>query len=152
VSSVGLRPHTVYGPGRDQGVTSAPTLAMLSAAAGRAYAIPFGGAVRMQYVADAGEAFVRASEAAREGASVHHLDGPVVAMDEVVAAIERARPEAAGLVTAGADPLPFPAAVDATSFVELVGGPVSRSFAEGAREAIERFGELLADGRVRAPE
>ena len=34
--SVGLRPHTVYGPGRDQGLTSAPTTAMLAAAAGRA--------------------------------------------------------------------------------------------------------------------
>jgi nucleoside-diphosphate-sugar epimerase len=27
VSSIGLRPHTVYGPGRDQGLTSAPTVA-----------------------------------------------------------------------------------------------------------------------------
>ncbi len=30
IASVGLRPHTVYGPGRDQGVTSAPTTAMLA--------------------------------------------------------------------------------------------------------------------------
>ena len=29
IASVGLRPHTVYGIGRDQGVTSAPTTAML---------------------------------------------------------------------------------------------------------------------------
>jgi nucleoside-diphosphate-sugar epimerase len=43
VSSVGLRPHTVYGPGRDQGLTSAPTSAMAAAAAGREYRIPFGG-------------------------------------------------------------------------------------------------------------
>jgi len=27
VSSIGLRPHTVYGVGRDQGLTSAPTVA-----------------------------------------------------------------------------------------------------------------------------
>src|SRR5262249_25945998 len=33
IASIGLRPHTVYGPGRDQGVTSAPTKAMLAAAA-----------------------------------------------------------------------------------------------------------------------
>ena len=36
VSSTGLRPHTVYGVGRDQGLTSAPTTAMLAAAAGTA--------------------------------------------------------------------------------------------------------------------
>ena len=35
VASVGLRPHTIYGPGRDQGLTSAPTAAMVAAAARR---------------------------------------------------------------------------------------------------------------------
>jgi nucleoside-diphosphate-sugar epimerase len=32
VSSIGIRPHTVYGPARDQGLTSAPTTALLAAA------------------------------------------------------------------------------------------------------------------------
>ena len=51
---------------------------MVAAARGEAYEIPFGGSLQLQYVADAGEAFVRASEARVEGASVHNLDGPVV--------------------------------------------------------------------------
>jgi UDP-glucuronate 4-epimerase len=139
VSSVGLRPHTVYGPGRDQGVTSAPTAAMVAAAEGRGFHIPFGGALQFQYAADAGEAFVRASEARREGASVHNLDGPVATIQEVIAAIEHAAPEAAGRITAGDEPLPFPPSVDATSFLELVGGPVARPLAEGVAEAIARF-------------
>jgi nucleoside-diphosphate-sugar epimerase len=139
VSSVGLRPHTVYGPGRDQGVTSAPTAAMVAAAEGREYRIPFGGALQFQYVADAGEAFVRASEAGREGASVHNLDGAVAGMDEVIDAIERAAPAAAGRITAGDEPLPFPSSVDAESFVDLVGGPVSRPLADGVVETIARF-------------
>jgi UDP-glucuronate 4-epimerase len=139
VRSVGLRPHTVYGPGRDQGLTSAPTAAMVAAAEGREFRIPFGGALQLQYVADAGEAFVRASEAGADGASVHNLDGPVATIPEVIAAIERAAPEAAGLVTADEDPLPFPPSVDATSFVDLVGGPVSRPLADGVTEAIARF-------------
>ena len=139
VRSVGLRPHTVYGPGRDQGLTSAPTAAMVAAAEGREFRIPFGGALQLQYVADAGEAFVRASEAGADGASVHNLDGPVATIPEVIAAIERAAPEAAGLVTAEEDPLPFPPSVDATSFVDLVGGPVSRPLEVGVAEAIARF-------------
>ena len=139
-SSVGLRPHTVYGPGRDQGLTSAPTAAMTAAAEGREYHIPFGGSAQLQYIADAGEAFVRASEARREGASVHNLDGPVVTMQEVIAAIERAAPAARGLVTAGLEPLPFPPSVDASSFVELVGGPVSRPLADGVAETLAMFG------------
>ena len=32
--SIGLRPYVVYGPGRDQGMTSGPTMAMLAAARG----------------------------------------------------------------------------------------------------------------------
>jgi UDP-glucuronate 4-epimerase len=139
VRSVGLRPHTVYGPGRDQGLTSAPTAAMAAAAAGREYRIPFGGALQLQYVADAGEAFVRASQADADGATVHNLDGPVATIPEIIAAIERAAPEAAGLVTADAEPLPFPASVDAASFIALVGGPVSRPLADGVAEAIARF-------------
>jgi UDP-glucuronate 4-epimerase len=139
VASVGLRPHTVYGPGRDQGLTSAPTAAMVAAAEGREYRIPFGGTLQLQYVADAGEAFVRASEAGAEGASVHNLDGPVATIPEVIAAIERAAPEVAGLITAEEEPLPFPPSVDATSFTALVGGPVSRPLDEGVAEAIARF-------------
>ena len=139
VSSVGLRPHTVYGPGRDQGVTSAPTAAMVAAAKGEAFTIPFGGALQFQYSADAGEAFVRASEAGAEGASVHNLDGPVVTVEEVIAAIEAAAPEAAGRITSEGDPLPFPPSVDSTSFEELVGGPTSRPFAEGVAQAIAAF-------------
>jgi nucleoside-diphosphate-sugar epimerase len=139
VASVGLRPHTVYGPGRDQGLTSAPTAAMVAAAEGREYRIPFGGALQLQYVADAGEAFVRASEAGADGASVHNLDGHVATIPEVIAAIERAAPEATGLITADEEPLPFPPSVDATSFTALVGGPVSRPLADGVAEAIARF-------------
>jgi UDP-glucuronate 4-epimerase len=139
VSSVGLRPHTVYGPGRDQGLTSAPTAAMVAAAAGREYRIPFGGALQFQYVADAGEAFVRASEADAVGAAVHNLDGPVVTMQELITLIEHTAPDAAGLISAGDEPLPFPPSVDATSFIELVGGPVSRPIEEGVAEAIASF-------------
>jgi UDP-glucuronate 4-epimerase len=137
VPSIGLRPHTIYGPGRDQGLTSAPTAAMVAAARGEAYEIPFGGSLQLQYVADAGEAFVRASEAGADGASVHNLDGPVASVEEIVAAIEAAAPGAR--ITYGADPLPFPPSVDSTSFEELVGGPTSRPLEEGVAEAIARF-------------
>ena len=139
VSSIGLRPHTLYGPGRDQGLTSAPTAAMVAAAKGEEFRIPFGGSLQLQYTADAGEAFVRASEARVEGASVHNLDGPVASVEEIIAAIERAAPEAAGRITADEEPLPFPSSVDASSFTELVGGPVSRPLTDGVAEAIATF-------------
>jgi UDP-glucuronate 4-epimerase len=151
VSSIGLRPHTVYGPARDQGLTSAPTTAMLAAVAGTSFHIPFGGSVQMQYTADVGEAFVRASEVDYEGASVHNLDGPVVSMSDLIALIERAAPDASGRITAAEEPLPFPAEVDHASWLELVGGPVMRPIDAGVADALERFRTLLTDGRVAAP-
>src|SRR5262249_18563636 len=43
ISSVGLRPWTVYGVGRDLGMTSEPTKAIKAALLGRPYHISFGG-------------------------------------------------------------------------------------------------------------
>jgi nucleoside-diphosphate-sugar epimerase len=152
VPSIGLRPHTVYGPARDQGLTSAPTVAMLAAAARVPNRIPFGGSAQMQYVPDVGEAFVRASELGVDGASVHNLDGPVVAMGELIGVIEEAAPEARGLLGADVNVLPFPSQVDAASFVELMGGPLVRPLADGVADAVRRFERLLADGAVQPPE
>src|SRR4051812_11634112 len=112
VSSIGLRPHTVYGPARDQGMTSAPTVAMVAAAARVAYRIPFGGSAQLQYAPDVGEAFARAALLDYEGASVHNLDGPVVAIADLAALIEQVQPEASGLISAADQPLPFPGSVD----------------------------------------
>jgi UDP-glucuronate 4-epimerase len=150
VSSIGIRPHTVYGPARDQGLTSAPTTALLAAAAGVGYRIPFGGSAQMQYTADVGEAFVRATELRDyQGASIHNLDGPEVSMPELIGLVQQAVPGAD--LTAAEDPLPFPSSVDGSSFVELIGGSVMRPIEDGVGESIERFREMLADGRVKAP-
>ena len=49
VPSVGIRPYVVYGPGRDQGMTSGPTLAMAAAARGESFAIGYGGSAQYDY-------------------------------------------------------------------------------------------------------
>jgi UDP-glucuronate 4-epimerase len=145
VSSIGLRPHTVYGPGRDQGLTSAPTVALVAAAARVPFEVPFTGPLKLQYAPDAGEAFVRAGEVDYRGASVHNLDGPVATVDQILALVGDPA------LTAAGDPLPFPSDVDDASFTALVGGPVSRPLAEGVADAVERFRALLAAGLVQPP-
>ena len=40
--SLGIRPYVVYGPGRDQGMTSTPTQAMAAAARGESFRITYG--------------------------------------------------------------------------------------------------------------
>jgi UDP-glucuronate 4-epimerase len=151
VSSIGLRPHTVYGPGRDQGLTSAPTTAMLAAAARVPFRIPFGGGAQLQYTPDVGEIFARTAELEYEGASVHDLGGPAVTMPEVIGMIEAAAPDAAGLIGAQESPLPFPSEVDGASLAALLGATVDRPLADGVADALRRFERLLADGVVKPP-
>ena len=49
LSSVGLRPMTVYGVGRDQGMTSGPTKAIVAAVLGMPYRVSFSGPTLYQY-------------------------------------------------------------------------------------------------------
>jgi UDP-glucuronate 4-epimerase len=139
--SVGLRPHTVYGPGRDQGLTSAPTTAMLSAAAGQAYKLPFGGAYQLQYAPDVAAAFIAAARSHESGARVEDIGGPAVHTDELIAAITAASPGAE--ITYDPIELPFPSDVgDAAPATPLY---------EGVADAVGRFRDLLARGLVAAP-
>ena len=149
VSSIGLRPHTVFGPGRDQGVTSAPTLAMVAAAARRPYEIPFGGRIQLQHTADAGEAFARAALLDYEGASVHDLDGAVLDVEEVAALIRQAAPGAD--ISVGDGVLPLVESVDGSSFVELLGGSVMGPVEERVTASVRRFEELVEQGVVEPP-
>jgi UDP-glucuronate 4-epimerase len=149
VSSLGLRPHTVFGPGRDQGVTSAPTTAMVAAAARQSFHIPFGGRIQLQHTADAGEAFARAGLLDYEGACVHNLDGAVMAVDDVASLIERAAPGTT--ITVGEAALPLIEAVDGSSFVDLLGGSVMGPAEARIAESVRHFEELLDRGLVRAP-
>ena len=66
ISSVGLRPWTVYGVGRDLGMTSEPTKAIKAVLLGRPYHISFGGWTDFQYVDDVAKTFVL-----QPGAAVH---------------------------------------------------------------------------------
>ncbi len=91
VASVGLRPHTVYGPGRDQGLTSAPTSAMLAAAAGRPYKLPFGGAYQLQYAPGRRRGVRRGGARRRDGAELRDVGGPTVHTDELIAGDRRGR-------------------------------------------------------------
>jgi UDP-glucuronate 4-epimerase len=151
VPSVGLRPHIVYGVGRDQGLTSAPTTAMLAAAAGRPFTIPFGGAAQLQLAQDVARAFVEASLSAHDGATVHNLPGPRITMQEVVDAIAAAAPDSAGSIAFDDVRLPFVEETDARSFAGIAPGFTPTPLIEGVRSTVERFRALLADGRISPP-
>ena len=120
IASIGLRPHSAYGPGRDQGVTSKPTLAMIAAAGGRPYHVDFGGSYQFQFVEDVAAAFIAAARADRPGADVFSIGGPRIGVDEIVEVIAGLEPSSRGRITFGERILPFPAAFDGSA---ARGGP-----------------------------
>lgn len=129
--SVGLRPHVVYGPGRDHGLTAGPTRAMAAAARGEPYEIPFGGRAQFQFAPDAAAKFIAGARSCAEGAAVRNLGGPSEHVEDVIAAIEAALPSAAGTITYARDvELPLPEDMAAAD-------PVTTSLTEGTRRTIE---------------
>lgn len=112
ISSIALRPSTVYGVGRDQGLTSGPTKAIKACVAGRPYVVRFTGRADMQYARDTALTFIRAAESDLEGARVYTPRGAVVSVDEILEALERRFPGARGLIRAEGKPLPLPADVE----------------------------------------
>ena len=151
LASVGLRPHTVFGPGRDQGLTSAPTVAMLAAAAGAPFEIPFSGRLTMQFAPDVAALFVAASRATDyAGAGVFDLEGETVDVEAIVTAIRAEVPQAA--ITIAGDPLPFPPEVNPDP-KQPFGRELSPTpLGDGVRETIERFRSLHRRGLVSPPE
>jgi nucleoside-diphosphate-sugar epimerase len=94
VASVGLRPFTVYGPGRDQGMTAGPTLAIAAAVRGEPYRIAFGGATQFHYAADVARAFIRAARSAAAGARTFCIGGPATSIADFVALVGNVVPAA----------------------------------------------------------
>ncbi len=146
VSSVGLRPWTVYGVGRDFGVTSEPTKAIKAVAAGRDFAISYGGLQDLQYAGDVASTFLSALRSAFQGADSFNVRGSVVPMERFVAALR----EVSGVdrVTFGDRQLPIAPDLD-DSRLESSFGPLRRtSVFEGVAETFRRFSELEAAGKL----
>ena len=147
LSSIGLRPMTIFGPGRDQGLTSDPTKAILAALLGRPYRIGFGGRTLFQYAEDVASTLLQAARSDLSGAHVFNLAGSLVSINEFVEAIDRVIPDAASLISVAELSLPFPADIDSTGLEQI--SPVRVTALDAAvRSTVDVFEECLADGRL----
>ena len=148
ISSLALRPYVVYGPGRDQGLTSGPTKAMLAAAAGQPFQIPFGGRCVYQFVRDVARTFIQAARTPFQGADVLNMRGAVVAMDQIVNAIQQAEPSAAGRITFADLPLSLPSDVDDSHLRAALGVVPETPLQEGVDMTVQIFKQAIAQGRI----
>ena len=150
IPSIGIRPSVVYGPARDQGMSAAPTVAMLAAVTRRSYVIPFSGSVGFVYAAEAAAAFIGSVEAEQDGAYVFSLNGQEKSVEEVVQLIQRRYPDSDISCTGAA--LPFPSDTSDEPLRAHIGDYYRLSFEEGMDETLSLFSRRAAAGRINFPE
>jgi nucleoside-diphosphate-sugar epimerase len=148
ISSVGLRPWTVYGVGRDLGMTSEPTKAIKAALLGRPYHISFGGKTDFQYVDDVAKTFVNCLERPYTGAKSYNLRGAVVTLEAFRRALVSVLPEADKLVTLGTTQIAIAYDLSDDALQRDLGPMPKTGLEEGIRETVAIFRRLRDEGRL----
>lgn len=137
ISSVGLRPLTVYGVNRDTGLTSDPTKAMKAAVLARPFHIRFSGSTDFQYVADTAAAFIACADQMPSGPHVFNLHGETVAVSQVAELIN----QKAGrqLITFAGPEIPIAPEMNDAAIRSLIHDLPSTPLAVGIEETMRRF-------------
>ncbi len=148
LSSVGLRPGTVYGVGRDRGMTSGPTKAIKATIAGRPYIIRFTGGMDMQYVRDTARIFIRCAEARLTGAKVYTLRGDVIQMNDFLSVLAGILPRSQELIKAEGTSLPVSYDFDDSILQHDLAGVQRTPLAEGIHETAAIFERLKRAGTL----
>lgn len=146
IGSVALRPFVVYGLGRDQGMTSDPTKAMLAAAAGVPFHINFGGSVLLTYAPDCAQAFIAAARSARASSEAVGLNVPGrrIGIPALVDLIDDILPGSRDLLSWDPKPLGVPSVLAASALQEAVGDLPNMPVEDGVRATIAGFQRALA--------
>ena len=148
VPSVGIRPGVVYGPARDQGMSAAPTVAMLAAVTGVPYTVPFTGPFPYLYVREAAAAFVAAVSEDREAETIFDLNGVPSTIEDVLEII-RSEEHGAQVACRGTQ-FPFPADLTDQPLNDFLGPYQKWPLQAGVKETISHFRELVASGKLSA--
>ena len=148
VSSIGLRPHTVYGPGRDQGITSDPTRAMLAAVLGEPFTIQYSNGFLLQFASDVARQFIEASQDPERGNFVFNLGGEARSMSQLVEMIQEIVPEAR--IDFVDNKFPIPELVDSSALRQHFRRVYETPLESGVEQTISMFRELVQKGRLSA--
>lgn len=104
--SLAIRPHVVYGPERELGLTAGPSLACRAAVRGEHYEIGYTGPAGYDYVEDVARAFVSGVFHCPGGATVADLPSERATTQQIVTMIEQAVPASRGRITVSGPPIP----------------------------------------------
>jgi nucleoside-diphosphate-sugar epimerase len=148
ISSVGLRPWTVYGVGRDSGLTADPTLAIRAVALRERFQIRLTGNMDLQYVEDVAETFIRCLLSPVQGAHVFNLAGEIVEMNAFIRTLDIIEPGAAELIAASGPQVPVAFRMDDSQLRKVIGDMPRTSLEEGVGRTLEQFQHLRLEGRI----
>lgn len=148
ISSIGLRPWTVYGVGRDIGLTSGPSHAMRAVVAGEPYKIGVTGNMDLQYVEDVAETFVDCLLTDKPGAFAYNLAGDIIDMGDYIRQLEELRPGAAELITCAGNKVPVAHRLDNTAIKQAFPNLQHTPLRQGMEKTLAIFDRLKAEGRL----
>jgi nucleoside-diphosphate-sugar epimerase len=148
ISSIGLRPWTVYGVGRDFGMTSEPTKAIKAVAVNRPYHISYGGWQDLQFVDDVAKIVIRCLRQPYQGAKSFNIRGHVVDLPTFHKAFCAVEPAAAKLVTYGDRQLAIAYDLDDAALQKELGPMPRTPLEDGIRQTLTAFRKLHAEGRL----
>ncbi len=143
ISSIGLRPWTVFGPGRDAGLTADPTLAMRAVARKQPFQIRLSGHMDLQYVRDVADIFIQCLFSGTAGAHVFNLRGEVIEMEALRLLLDEIRPGSTELISVAGPEVPVAYRMSDEALVKTVGAIPRTPLREAILETIQKFESLV---------
>eukprot|EP01084_Bolivina_argentea_P059152 107976_1 len=155
IPSVGLRPLTVYGVGREVGLTSDATKAIKSAVLKRKFEMGYRGTTFFQYVEDIADVFIRCSKQCeiKPGAYSGAISGITMDCKDFLRNLFKLIPDAAKYITLKKDGivLPFPDKLTQNTLDNLFKGqeplritPIS----DAIEKVVKQFQQLKRQNRL----
>ena len=159
--TVSLRLNTTFGPGRDQGTTSAPTKVMKSLVIGAQqgktvpFMMPYGGRENYHYVEDVGAHFAGVCILPFEGCQAFNIKGRTIEVSEFLETVRNVAAEIgiADFLETGiapeATPNLFICDLDDSAVEAKFPGLPRTDIAEGIRKTIMHFQKMAPQGKIK---
>ena len=146
IPTVSLRLATTYGPGRDRGMTSAPTTALKAVVMGKDFKIPYSGKEHYHYVDDVGAGFAEAAVAPFDGYGAFHLPGLTYPIQEYCDTVNQTAESLPALdspgktaIKEGAPVVPFSSDLDHGVTLDVFPRMPLTSLRDGIQKSLECF-------------
>mgnify|MGYP003324827531 CR=1 FL=1 len=137
---------TVYGVGREVGITSGPTKAIRAAVLGEEFTVPFTGITGFNYVQDIADDFIGVSRAHTEGALALNTPGEIHDLRDFLDLIEGEIPGAEGTLHCEGSAVPVAWDCSEEGLEGLLGEVPHTPIGEGIKATIGEFKSLKSRG------